>query len=93
MPYSDTVRNVLEQLGRPGVTTMLAGELRDGSAGRLHPGSMYVTLARMEDREIIQSFDAGKDGRCYQITAKGRVQLARYPSTLPKALALPPRDR
>jgi DNA-binding PadR family transcriptional regulator len=72
-------------------------ELVDASAGSLKRGSVYVTLARMEEKGFVDSKqeDLGKGGgaprRLYRATPYGRKVHGAF-SLLREALALKPAE-
>ena len=72
-------------------------EARTGEVWPLNVGQVYTTLQRLERDGLVESDDAGPDGRertpqkAFRITARGQTELAGWLRT-PPDLSAPPRD-
>jgi len=72
-------------------------EARTGEVWPLNVGQVYTTLQRLERDGLVESDDAGPDGRektpqkAFRITAEGEAELADWLRT-PPDLSSPPRD-
>ena len=72
-------------------------EARTGEVWPLNVGQVYTTLQRLERDGLVESDDAGPDGRektpqkAFRITACGETELAGWLRT-PPDLSAPPRD-
>jgi DNA-binding PadR family transcriptional regulator len=72
-------------------------EARTGEVWPLNVGQVYTTLQRLERDGLVESDDAGPDGRektpqkAFRITAPGEAELAGWLRT-PPDLSAPPRD-
>jgi DNA-binding PadR family transcriptional regulator len=68
-------------------------EARTGEVWPLNVGQVYTTLQRLERDGLVESDDAGEDGRQrrFRITSGGEEQLAAWLRT-PPDLSSPPRD-
>jgi DNA-binding PadR family transcriptional regulator len=72
-------------------------EARTGEVWPLNVGQVYTTLQRLERDGLVESGDAGQDGRektpqkAFRITAAGHDELAGWLRT-PPDLSAPPRD-
>ena len=72
-------------------------EARTGEVWPLNVGQVYTTLQRLERDGLVESDDAGPDGRektpqkAFRITARGETELAGWLRT-PPDLSAPPRD-
>jgi DNA-binding PadR family transcriptional regulator len=68
------VLRLLAEEPRNGYQLMQTIEERSGDLWRPSPGSMYPTLAQLEDEGLIRSTDSGA-GRVFEITDTGREHL------------------
>jgi DNA-binding PadR family transcriptional regulator len=72
-------------------------EARTGEVWPLNVGQVYTTLQRLERDGLVESDDAGQDGRektpqkAFRITVRGEAELAGWLRT-PPDLSAPPRD-
>ena len=72
-------------------------EARTGEVWPLNVGQVYTTLQRLERDGLVESDDAGQDGRektpqkAFRITAAGTRELTRWLRT-PSDMSSPPRD-
>lgn len=84
MKLSTKMRSVLEQLS---VEDKFGFDLVAGAPSLLSRYSVYVLLARMEDKGLIAGFTvrapSGFDRRCYAITVEGRAALEEQSEVSP----------
>ena len=96
IPLSPPVFNVLLALGDSamhGYAMMQGLEAKTGGAETLLPGTLYATIARMVDGDLIEECDPPADAsdrrrRYYRITSFGREVAVAESSRLERLLAI-----
>lgn len=73
------VLRLLAEKPRNGYQLMQVIEERSGGRWRPSPGSVYPTLAQLEDEGLIRVSEAG-GSKLYELTAAGRGQVRRHES-------------